>query len=71
MDLSLELGAFGVKARFAFSSKDIPVCTTRPMRGMSGMPWNRRVGVHPLPDGRIEVTPIARPALPPGPEEAE
>jgi hypothetical protein len=43
---------------FAFSSKNIPVCETRVMHGKKGMPWNDLVAVHPLPDGRIEVTPV-------------
>ena len=43
---------------FAFSSKNIPICETRVMRGEKGMPWNNLVAVHPLPNGQVELTPV-------------
>lgn len=37
---------------------DIPVCRTRIIRGGRGWPWNHRLGIHPLPDGKLEITRI-------------
>ena len=50
-----------LKLSFAFSSKDIPVCQVRVIREKEGMPWNERVAIHPLKDGRLEITPIKAP----------
>lgn len=37
---------------------DIPVCQTRVLRGGRGWPWDHRIGIHPRPDGKLEVTKI-------------
>ena len=42
----------------SFSSKGLPACHTKVIREKVGMPWNKRVAIHPLPDGHVEVTPI-------------
>lgn len=40
---------------------DIPVCNTRIMREGRGLPWNRRVALHPLKNGRLEITVVQMP----------
>jgi hypothetical protein len=55
------LGATTLKlAQFLFSVQegDIPVCHTRIMRAKRGLPWNEQIGVHPLEDGQLKLTPI-------------
>lgn len=47
---------------------EIPVCHTRIMRQGRGFPWDYQVGVHPLPNGKLEITPIR---IPPPPAEEE
>jgi hypothetical protein len=44
----------------AFNSqdKDLAVCHTRIVREKRGYFWNNRVGVHPLKDGKLQITPI-------------
>ena len=37
-----------------FKEGDIPVCSTRPMRGGRGMLWEKMILVHPR-DDRLEV----------------
>ncbi len=34
---------------------DIEVCTTRIVRGGRGFPWDERIAIHPLPDGKVEI----------------
>jgi hypothetical protein len=43
---------------FSVQPNDIPVCQTRIMRKGRGWPWSHRLGVHPLKDGRLEITQI-------------
>ena len=38
--------------------KDLPVCKTRIIRGGRGFLINRRLAIHPLPDGTLHITPI-------------
>ena len=55
------IGATALKiGQWLFSVKagDIPVCHTRIMRVKRGLPWNEQIGVHPLDDGRLKLTPI-------------
>jgi hypothetical protein len=47
-----------LRISFAFTSRNIPVCNAKIVRGGKGMPWNDRVAVHPLPDGTVEVTSV-------------
>jgi len=57
----LGLGQTTLKiAQFLFSVKegDIQVCHTRIIRVKRGLPWNEQIGVHPLEDGRLILTPI-------------
>lgn len=37
---------------------DLPVCNTRIMREGRGLPWDRRVAVHPTSDGVTNVKAI-------------
>ena len=37
---------------------DIPVCHTPIIRGGRGWPWNHRLGIHSLPDVKLEITRI-------------
>lgn len=37
---------------------DIPVCQTRIIRSGRGWPWKHRLGIHPRPDGKLEITRI-------------
>lgn len=55
---ALGVGVGSVKgAKLLFSHRPglIPVCHTAVMREGRDLPWNRRVAVHPLKDGRIEI----------------
>ncbi len=55
------LGATALKVgQFLFSVQegDIPVCHTRIMRVGRGLIWNEQIGVHPLEDGHLQLTPI-------------
>ena len=38
-----------------FRRQDIPVCQTRIIRGPRGLPWEKQIAVHPLPNGSIEM----------------
>ena len=53
---------FGIGAAltklFSIRKGDIPICQTRIMREGAGWPWNHQIGVHPLPDGKLELTRI-------------
>lgn len=40
------------------SSQDIPVCNTRVIRGGHGMVWDKKIAVHPLHDGTLEITEV-------------
>jgi hypothetical protein len=55
--LGLTGGAKILKSVFK-TSPDQQVCTTRIVREAKGFPWNDQVGVHPLPDGKLEITRI-------------
>lgn len=46
------------KLEIAFSSRDIPVCNTRIVRGRHGMPWNEKIAVHPLENGNVSLLPV-------------
>ena len=41
-----------------YAPGDIPVCQTRVVRDGRGFPWNKRVALHPLEDGKIEMLTI-------------
>ena len=43
---------------FRVPKGSIPVCETHVVREGRGLPWNEQIAVHPLPDGRITITPI-------------
>ena len=48
--------------KYAFKAPpDLPVCHTRIIHEARGFPWNDQVGVHPLADGRLEITKIKAP----------
>ena len=47
-----------LRLRFVFSSRNIPVCETRVIRAGKGYPWEGRIAIHPLGDGKHELTPI-------------
>jgi len=56
------LGATALKlGQWLFSHKegDIAVCNTRIERVPPGLPWNKKLGVHPLSDGSLHITVIA------------
>lgn len=55
--------AAGFLLRRLFSAKHTvaEVCKTTIVREGRGWPWNEQVGVHPLADGRIAITPIRAP----------
>ena len=53
-----------IQIKLAFSPKDIPVCQTRIVREGTGMPWEGRIAVHPLGDGKVELTPVKVPTTP-------
>ena len=54
-----ELSFLGSRFRFRRITRgdiaDIEVCTTRIVRGGRGFPWDERVAIHPLPDGKLEI----------------
>lgn len=53
--LTAIVGKLGAKALdIAFRRGDIQVCQTREMRGGRGLPWNRKILVHPRED-EIEI----------------
>ena len=62
------VGLLSARFLFRFQYDEIPVCHTRIMRQGRGLPWDYQVGVHPLPDGKLEITPIR---IPPPPAEEE
>ena len=47
-----------VTIKAAFSSKNMPVCETGIVRGGRGMPWDKRIAIHPLGDGTAALTPL-------------
>ena len=55
----IDLSFLGSRFRFRRITRDniadIEVCTTRILRGGRGFPWDERVAIHPLPDGKLEV----------------
>lgn len=51
----LLLGGGVAKLLMRHKSGDIPVCHTRIVRDGRGLPWNERIAIHPLADGRIEM----------------
>ena len=59
MNIFASIKGWGFGVTFAFTSNGIPACTTQVMRGKKGLPWNDRVAVHPLPDGRVEVKAVS------------
>ena len=61
-------GLLSARFLFRFRHDEIPVCHTRIMRQARGFPWDYQVGIHPLPDGKLEITPIR---IPPPPDEEE
>jgi len=58
------VGGGAVRHMFSARPKDIPVCHTRVMREGRGWPWNHLIGVHPLDDGHVEISPLSE--RPPG-----
>lgn len=61
---AIGLGAGAVKGArmlFAYRTGDIPVCTTRVVHESLGLPWNRQIAIHPLADGRLEITALRAP----------
>lgn len=60
--LSLGKGV-SINLNLAFSSKGIPICETRVVRGGKGMPWNNRIAIHPRSDG-IELMEVKTKELP-------
>jgi hypothetical protein len=60
----LGLGSATVKgARLVGRYKlgSIPVCETHLMREGLGLPWNKLLALHPLQDGRLEITVVQAP----------
>lgn len=53
--LSAMSGGVAVKWFMRHGQGDIPVCTTRIVRERHGLPWNERIAIHPLEDGRIHM----------------
>ncbi len=55
----IDLSLLGNGLRFRRITRDniadIEVCTTRMVRGGRGFPWDERIAIHPLPDGKIEI----------------
>ena len=50
----------GVRKLFPITNtRDLPVCNTRILREGRGLPWNRRVAVHPTGEGVINVKAIS------------
>jgi len=58
--LDIFSGPVGKALEHAFNSqdRDLPVCHTRIIREKRGLPWNNQVGIHPLKNGRLKITPI-------------
>jgi hypothetical protein len=61
-------GGFGFLRSVFKVPADLPVCKTRIVREAHGFPWNEQVGVHPLKDGKLEITRIRANPQPPTPE---
>ena len=58
-ELGLGAGALKlIQLMFRIQPGDIPVCNTRVMPKHRGVPWSKRIGVHPLEDGRLRITAI-------------
>ena len=55
-DLSLLGNRFRFRRITGDNMGDIEVCTTRIVRGGRGFPWDERVAVHPMQDGRLEIS---------------
>ena len=53
--LSAMSGGAAVKWLMRHGQGDIAVCTTRIVRDGRGLPWNERIAIHPLADGRIHM----------------
>ena len=56
-EINLSLLGSGIRFRRITRDNiaDIEVCTTRIVRGGHGFPWNERIAIHPMPDGRLEI----------------
>lgn len=56
-EINLSLLGCGIRFRRITRDNiaDIEVCTTRIVRDGRGFPWNERIAVHPMPDGRLEI----------------
>ena len=56
-EINLSLLGSGIRFRRITRDNiaDIEVCTTRIVRGGRGFPWNERIAIHPMPDGRLEI----------------
>ena len=54
-DALASLAAAGVVRWLTHKPGDIPVCRTRIVRVGRGLPWNKRVAIHPMEDGSIEM----------------
>lgn len=53
-----------MEMHFDFTSKGIPVCETRIVREGSGMPWNNRIAIHPLGEGKFSIVALRGPDHP-------
>jgi hypothetical protein len=54
------VGLFKVLDRlFRYRQNDFPVCQTRIAREAQGMPWNKQIAVHTLPNGKIHIKALA------------
>jgi hypothetical protein len=51
----------GARLLFGYQRGDVAVCNTRVMHDGVGLPWNRQIAIHPLQDGRLEITSLAAP----------
>lgn len=54
-DLSFFGGRFRFRRTTHANTADIEVCTTRIVRSGRGLPWDERIAIHPLPDGKLEI----------------
>ena len=52
------LEATGLFRWLLYRQGDIPVCNTRIIRAGRGLPWNRRIAIHPLKEGKLEMREI-------------
>ena len=48
----------GIEWLFKYRRGDIPACHTRVLSKIKGWPWSEQMGVHPLHDGTLKLTPI-------------